>query len=401
MYGNVMSSAKSAAPHRRRVGKKTIWIVLAIVVFMLMAYSKKVARDEYPANVMKGNGRVGSEEHVIATMLPGRVSRILVNEGDPVKEGQVVAELESDDQNDALHLAKEGVAAAKARRAALEGRLGDAANQKAIMLSEYENARKMAAKNYISSQELKKVKAGYDNALANLKAANSALVEADAMVKSAELKEKEASRYLTRTKLLSPIDGVAHVKVVETGAVLPAGGRVFTVLKANDFHLDVFYPTNVVSKLKLGEDARIRIDGMPKVFPAKVSHIESQAQFTPKFVETRDERSKFMFRVRLQIPEDIARNYAGFLKTGIPADGFINLDKSRNFPAEFEDNLAGPNDNPQTSSNGVKRTDGEVPASKDDGDAPSESHEPSQANDSASAGSEVSKTSTPIFDTQA
>ena len=81
------------------------------------------------------------------------------------------------------------------------------------------------------------------------------------------------------------------------------------------------------------------MDGLDAVFPAKVTYIASEAQFTPKFVETAEERTKLMFRVKLQIPADVAAKYQGYLKGGMTATGFVRTDAKLAWPADLQTRL--------------------------------------------------------------
>lgn len=81
------------------------------------------------------------------------------------------------------------------------------------------------------------------------------------------------------------------------------------------------------------------MDGLDAVFPAKVTYIASEAQFTPKFVETTEERTKLMFRVKLQIPADVAAKYQGYLKGGMTATGFVRTDSKLAWPADLQTRL--------------------------------------------------------------
>ena len=81
-----------------------------------------------------------------------------------------------------------------------------------------------------------------------------------------------------------------------------------------------------MNQIKLGDDARIVIDGINAVFPAKITFVANNAQFTPKSVETTEERAKLMFKVKLQIPVDIALKYKGLLKGGMTAIGYVKYD---------------------------------------------------------------------------
>ena len=94
----------------------------------------------------------------------------------------------------------------------------------------------------------------------------------------------------------------SSTEIANVGEVLPAGGRVFTMLDILYVYMDIYLPTADAGKVKIGADARIVLDARPDhPIPAKVMFIATQAQFTPKTVETKDERDKLMFRIRVKI----------------------------------------------------------------------------------------------------
>ena len=111
--------------------------------------------------------------------------------------------------------------------------------------------------------------------------------------------------------LVAPRDGRIQYRVANVGEVLPAGGKVFTMLDTSYVYMDIYLPTADAGRVRLGSDARIVLDAYPdRPIPAKVVFIASQAQFTPKTVETKDERDKLMFRIRVRIDPDRLRGRA-------------------------------------------------------------------------------------------
>ena len=102
--------------------------------------------------------------------------------------------------------------------------------------------------------------------------------------------------------LVTPRDGRIQYRVANVGEVLPAGGHVFAMLDTGYVYMDIYLPTNEAGEVKYGDEARIVVDAFPKsAIPARVTFIATQAQFTPKTVETQTEREKLMFRVRMRV----------------------------------------------------------------------------------------------------
>ena len=119
----------------------------------------------------------------------------------------------------------------------------------------------------------------------------------------------------------SPLAARVEYRLVEPGTVIGAGSRVISLLDPADVYMNVFLPNVTVSGLRVGDEARIVLDGIDAVLPAQVSFIASDAQFTPKAVETANEREKLVFRVKLKVPSEVAlRSHS------IPLDAAGTLD---------------------------------------------------------------------------
>jgi HlyD family secretion protein len=115
--------------------------------------------------------------------------------------------------------------------------------------------------------------------------------------------------------------------------VLGSGGKVLTVLDLSDIYMEIFLPSQDAGKVRLGSEARVVLDVAPDYAGrAKVSFISPEAQFTPKQVETRSERDKLMFRVKLQLPSELILPHINRVKTGLRGVGYVRLDESVEWP---------------------------------------------------------------------
>ncbi len=133
--------------------------------------------------------------------------------------------------------------------------------------------------------------------------------------------------------LVAPKDGPIQYRLANLGEVLPAGGKVFTMLDATYVYMDVFLPTDSAGKLKLGDAVRIVLDAEPtRPIPASVKFIASQNQFTPKMVETQSERDKLMFRIRVRIDPALLREHEAELRSGLPGLAYIRFDPHAAWP---------------------------------------------------------------------
>jgi HlyD family secretion protein len=146
----------------------------------------------------------------------------------------------------------------------------------------------------------------------DLAAAKAQLVQAQAALRAAEIQ-------LGYATVVAPINGVVLTKNVQEGEVVAAGAAVYTLVDPADMWLRVFIPEDQIGRVHLGQQAEIAVDAFPaRRFGAHVSEISSQAEFTPGNVQTKEDRVKLVFGVKLQI-----ENRYGELKPGMPADATI------------------------------------------------------------------------------
>jgi len=121
-------------------------------------------------------------------------------------------------------------------------------------------------------------------------------------------------------RLRAPADGVVTNKAVEAGEFVVAGAAVLTVSAPSPVYLMIYVPEKDVGRIFLGQAAEVRIDSFPgRVFPGKVTYISSEAEFTPKNVQTKEDRIKLVFGVKIELAND-----GGALKPGLPADAALH-----------------------------------------------------------------------------
>jgi HlyD family secretion protein len=155
-----------------------------------------------------------------------------------------------------------------------------------------------------------------------LKAAQSQVNEARAFVKTADAKVEELQAVIDDSTIKSPVRGRVQYRLVEPGAVLPPGGKIATVIDLSDVYTTVFLPAPIAGRLKIGDDARVVVDAAPEyVFPATVSFVAPESQFTPKTVEVQSEREQLVFRVKLQAPLQLLKGIEDQVKAGLRGGG--------------------------------------------------------------------------------
>ena len=323
-----------------------------------------------PQNVVAASGRIEGREVTLAPKeIQGRIQTLLVDEGQSVKKGQLLAELESKqlearfsslaanvanlDQQikqasiDVTYTTKHTTAAAAAAEAAVSSAKAHLARGKAVLENagvERDRALGLYGEQVIPKSVLDQATMTYETSVADVNAAEKDLSQAEANLavaeaskdtvglklqqlralqesrRAAEAQLAEARANLGERRIYAPTDGTILSRPVEVGDVVSSGSPIFVMVDMNRLYLKVYIPEPEIPKIKLGDEAEITVDAFPgRTFAARVSKIYQQAEFTPKNVETKEERVKLVFGVELTFvkPE-------GILKPGMPADAAIH-----------------------------------------------------------------------------
>lgn len=339
-------------------------ILIAAIVAVLIGggyyiYHSRHA-DTLPEHIAGSNGRLELERFDVAALYGGRIERMAVDEGSEVKAGDVLAQLSADTSSARVEEALAGEAQAReavsraqagvkqAREAAARADAQIAAHQQQLKVAQMEldNAAKLQGEQLVSSSETQRRRSQRDAAAAAVKAAQAAKAEAQAAMQQAQAGVGEAQAAVQRAQALvknaqsadgdmsikSPKNGRVEYRIANEGSVIGAGSKVVSLLDPSDVSMNIFLPNAQAGSLKVGDEARIVLDGLDAVLPAQVSFIATDAQFTPKAVETQNERAKLMFKVKLRIPAETALQYNRLLKGGMPGNGYVRTDPQAQWP---------------------------------------------------------------------
>ncbi len=282
-------------------------------------------------DVIKANGRIEVARIEIASKFPGRVLDVPVQEGDMVKAGDVIAKMDTSD----LEAQLVGVQAMRQRAvqamARAQGETQVHRIQANVAQMEFNNALDLQKQVLVSDSEVKRRQAQRDGEQTGVNIATAAVGEASAARDEADAGIKRLKIAIADHTLRAPVAGRIEYRVVEPSSVIPAGGRVATLLDTAHVHMTIFLPTKVAGQLRVGDEARIVLDAAPQMpLPAKVSFVAAEAQFTPKHVETPSEREKLTYRVKLSLAEDVAVANAGLLKAGLTGNGYVRVRSPEN-----------------------------------------------------------------------
>jgi len=232
---------------------------------------------------VRASGTIEATEVDVASQVTGQVRELRVDEGSSVKLGDTLALLDS-------VTAEASVSQAQAN---LDPALADARRVDALFKS--------------------------GNATKQEKDA------ADARLTQAQAAVTLARRALDNCHVISPLSGTVTSKAVEVGDLATPGAVIVSVSKLDTVKLTIYVSETELPRVKLGAPAEVRIDAVPKrAFPGRVTFISPTAEFTPKNIQTREDRVKLVFGVRIEIP-----NPDGSLKPGLPADATVKVPETQ------------------------------------------------------------------------
>lgn len=290
-----------------------------------------------PAGIAYGNGRLEADPLDIATKFAGRILELRVDEGDMVKAGQVLALMDTRDLEASLKKAEAQVEQANKAIVEANANVAQAHTQVVLAQQQMERAESLLKNGWITRELFDQRRQQLAGAQAMESAANARVLATEAALNAARHDVDLYEVHIADNTLVAPRDGRIEYRIANVGEVLPAGGKVFTLLDVGYVYMDIYLPTATVGPVRIGNEARILLDAYPgRPIPAKVSFIASQAQFTPKMVETRTERDKLMFRVRVRIDPGLSRTHAEAVRSGVPGIAYVRFDPDVAWPERLQ-----------------------------------------------------------------
>lgn len=329
--------------------KRKRWIVAVVVLLLaglvaLVMYTQR--GDRLPEGQLVASGTIEVTEVRIGFRMPGTLAQRPVEEGDAVEKGSLIAALDSRENKARLNEAEAGVRVAQAALDELESgfrpeevaqaqaAVREAAVQAKNLKAQAERSRSLFAEGGVSREQLDRevtaataAESRYRSAREKLNLLQSGYRSEQIDAARARLEQVQAAAQTLRITLAdmtahSPIPGVVTRVHAEVGETLAAVRPVATIADLSRPRLRVYIPERQIGLLRLGDRAEVAVDAWPdRRFPGHVSFISSQAEFTPKNVQTLEERVKLVFAVDVQL-----ENEEGILKPGMPADVWILLD---------------------------------------------------------------------------
>lgn len=326
------------------------WFIVGVVavVAAIIGYQYwKSAQSALPEGIASGNGRIEAKLVDVAAKEPLRVKDILVDEGALVEPGQVLGHLDTVTLDAELASNKSAALAAKQQLAVAESAIVKRKSEVRLARIEVDRSRKLLAQRAGSQREVDVRTMAFEAATAALAQEEARLASAKQDVETAEANVTKTQTRITDATLTSPVRGRVLYRLTEPGEVLGPGGKALTLINLEDVYMEIFLPSAEASALQIGADARITVDHAPgRVAPGRVSFVSPEAQFTPKQVETKSEREKLMFRVKIQVPEDLIQAYIERIKTGVRGVGYVKVSDTAVWPEWLEQGLLSPSQPP-------------------------------------------------------
>ena len=357
--GSKPPPGKARITTRRRIGIGVALAVAGGMAFQILpGFFNPMG---FGPGIATGNGRIEAVQIDVAAKNAGRITEILVDEGEFVMAGQVLAIMDTQvlqaqlsEAEANLRHALIGIETAQAQVRQREAEKNAAAAvmaqrriERDAAVKRYARTEELARKGNASSQlldddntRLQASKAGLSASEANLAASDAAIGAARAQVVGAEANVAAARATIQRieaeiedSSLKSPRDGRVQYRIAEPGEVVAGGGKVLSLVDLGDVYMTFFLPTEAAGRVALGSDVRLILDAAPHyVIPAKASFVSDVAQFTPKSVETAEERLKLTFRIKARIDRALLQKYIHQVKTGLPGVAYVKLDPAQEWP---------------------------------------------------------------------
>jgi len=320
--------------NKKKMIAMSITVAAAVIALFAWQYLQESA---LPEGFASGNGRLEATQVDITTKFPGRLAEVKVKEGDDVVAGQVLAQMDVRELEAELRQAQAQVTQTKKQRNAAKAVITQRKSEVVLAEKNLARSRELYENQNIPIEQLQRSETAVQTARAVQAAADAELATAEAAIDAARARVESVRTRIDDSALKTPLAGRVLYRMAEPGEVLPAGGKVFTVLDLTDAFMTIFLPTLQAGRLRIGDEVRIVLDAIPEyTIPATVSFVSPEAQFTPKEVETRTEREKLMFRVKVRIDPALLIKHSTIMKTGVPGVAYVRLSADVVWPESLQ-----------------------------------------------------------------
>lgn len=315
--------------------RERTWLWTPILLVALAAGSYAAYRwltpPTLPEGILYGGGRIEGTEVTVSSEVAARVLESTLSEGATVRMGEVLVRLDAKDIEAQRDRARAEREAALRERERLARELATAEHHLVTARRDDQRYESLVREGTIPVQRREQAANALAEAQGRRAALAAALSEATARIEALGKSVQLAESQLEKTVITAPLSGSVLAKSVEAGELATPGRPIATLVDLERVELKIYVPEREIGKLSLGNEARVRTDAFPDQYiPARVSRIDSRAQFTPRDIHMPDERVRLVFGVTLAL-----ENPEGRLKPGMPADAWVRWDPATAWPAEL------------------------------------------------------------------
>lgn len=266
-------------------------VIITLVGLGVYLFAQQEVNSHY--KTIKVSGNIEGDDVRLSFRVEGRITELCTDEGRIIRYGDVVARLDTDEL---IKIRDNAFAALKAEE-----------YQANLARIDYLRAENLLAAGAISVQKRDMARTKADASMSNVEALMAQLDLANTRLGFADL--------------TSSLDGFVLVKSALAGEVVKVGAPVFTAVDLHNIWLTAYVNETDLAKVQLNHPAYIKTDTYPhKSYTGRVSYISQEAEFTPKYIQTNEERVKLVYRIKI-----VVDNSSLELKPGMPADGYIIL----------------------------------------------------------------------------
>ena len=310
--------------------------LLGVVAALGAWYWYSLQEATLPAGLVSSNGRTEAERIDISAKFSGRLDEVRAREGEIVEAGTVVAVMDAAEIEARLREAEAVVRQAEEGLNEASALLTQRESERVYAERELHRAEQLAKRGYTPAETVDLRRAQQSTAVAAVASAEAGIARAKASIEAAKATVDRLAADREEHFLRAPRTARVQYKLAEPGEIVAAGGKVLSLLDLTDVYMTIYLPTDAAGRLRYGAEARLVFDAAPDyVVPASVTYVASEAQFTPRYVETASEREKLMFRVKVTIPPEVLESHREVVKTGVPGIAYVRVDPSVPWPDDL------------------------------------------------------------------
>ncbi len=295
---------------------KTLKLIISIYIFFILFL---LFCEKQNNNEITGSGTLEATEITLSSKNNGQVLDLLVEEGDQVSSGTIIAVIDTEKLSLQKDLIKAGLAEVDYHILTARQGIRLAEDQYENIQKKYQRIKKLFEEGSATQQQLDDIETQFNLSKTQLETAKSNLQAAQMKKKQIEANLKLIQSQINDAIVTSPVSGIVINKFIEKGETIAMGMPIVTIADLTNLWIKLYVTGPELGHIQLGEHAGIVVDSFPeKRFSGKVIWISSKAEFTPKNVQTKEARADLVYAVKIDV-----LNPDLLLKIGMPADIFV------------------------------------------------------------------------------